>query len=269
MRKGEPEETLSHHYWYCGQPKRMFPMLQRQLASEFGQAGGVGEKLHAVLEERQAECISKRVYPNVHWLEEWWDNLAYLSMREPLPCGTNIFGTLLDTTPHPRPLTRAASLVHAACRFHLALAADRICPDSLDTKGNIPLCDLAPTRTQDRCACILKLNRTFLALLTGMFQFSRLFASTRVPGDPRDEFVTTAGSRHIAVLAYGHMAELEVIDEAGLHQQHATLNQVQTTKHTRNFTNLPNIASEKTMSSELGARDFECPTSSLFAAQAD
>ena len=102
--------------------------------------------------------------------------------------GTNIFGTLLSCSAHPQPLRRAAILIHCTVCFHLDLQSGAICPDSLDTKGKIPLC---------------------------MFQFERLFSCSRVPGDPMDKFVKATNVRHVAVLSRGHAASIEVVTADG------------------------------------------------------
>ena len=156
--------------------------------AEFGRPGGDGERLQALLEQRAEAAKAKPEYPNAHWLEEPWDNLAYLADRSPLVGGTNIFGTLLSCSAHPQPLRRAAILIHCTVRFHLDLQSGAICPDSLDTKGKIPLC---------------------------MFQFERLFGCSRVPGDPMDKFVKAANARHVAVLSHGRVAAIEVVTADG------------------------------------------------------
>jgi hypothetical protein len=45
-----------------------------QKIDEFGQKGGVGSVLQEKLKQRKEETN--------HWLEEWWDDLAYLSYRD-------------------------------------------------------------------------------------------------------------------------------------------------------------------------------------------
>ena len=47
---------------------------------------GVGQKLQAMLQERGAE--------ERNWLEEWWEQFAYLSSRDPVAVHTNYHGVL-------------------------------------------------------------------------------------------------------------------------------------------------------------------------------
>lgn len=157
---------------------------------------GEGAKLQARLEARAAECNDQRPYPHVHWLEEWWDRYAYLSDRTPLPVRYNIFGTLYScqgTSSAEARLMRAAQLLRSAALFYLELRAEAIAPDSLDTRGNVPLC---------------------------MFQYSRLFGSSRVPGEVEDKLVTTQTAvGHVVVLSHGRAWSLRIID--GLHDASA------------------------------------------------
>lgn len=99
-------------------------------------ASETGPLLQRQLEERAQACVEK----GTHWLAEWWDHYAYLSCRVPLPVKWNIFGTALNSSRSTQRLRRAARLALAAASFHVHLAAGRIAPDSLDTRGNIPLC---------------------------------------------------------------------------------------------------------------------------------
>jgi carnitine O-acetyltransferase len=150
---------------------------------------GEGAQLQAALQARAAGCCAERGYPHVHWLEEWWDRYAYLSDRTPLPVRYNIFGTLFGGQGTPDGggrLRRAAQLLRGAALFYLQLRAEAISPDSLDTKGSIPLC---------------------------MFQFRRLFGSSRVPGEAEDCITTAAGPiSHVAVLCRGRAWSLRIID---------------------------------------------------------
>ncbi|KAL3907452.1 MAG: hypothetical protein SGPRY_010164, partial [Prymnesium sp.] len=168
--------------------------------AEFVRVGGDGERLNMLLEKRAETARNARTYPNAHWLEGLWDQLAYLYERRPLLGGSNIFSTLLGCSPSPRPLLRAAALLHSATLFYLSLKARAIAPESLDTKGKIPLC---------------------------MFQYDRLFACSRVPSDPQDHFLSSASSRHVSLFSRGHVASLQVIEDDGsptpLNQIHARL----------------------------------------------
>jgi carnitine O-acetyltransferase len=51
-----------------------------KLIDEFGKRGGVGETLQKRLEsKREAE---EREGGRGHWLEEWWDEVAYMGYRD-------------------------------------------------------------------------------------------------------------------------------------------------------------------------------------------
>jgi carnitine O-acetyltransferase len=150
---------------------------------------GEGGRLQAALAARAAGCCAERGYPHVHWLEEWWDRFAYLSDRTPLPVRYNIFGTLFGGQGTPDSgsrLRRAAQLLRSAGLFYLQLRSEAISPDSLDTRGTIPLC---------------------------MFQYKRLFGSSRVPGEKEDRIVTVAEPvGHVAVFCLGRVYSLRIID---------------------------------------------------------
>ncbi|KAG8842721.1 Carnitine O-acetyltransferase mitochondrial [Serendipita sp. 411] len=47
---------------------------------EFGRPGGIGEALHKRLEQRREK--EEQVGGRGHWLEEWWDELAYMGYRD-------------------------------------------------------------------------------------------------------------------------------------------------------------------------------------------
>ena len=61
-------------------------------------------------------------------------------------------------------------------------------PDALDTKGQMPLC---------------------------MFQFKRLFGSSRVPGEAADALVTAPAPTHVVVFVGGHAYALTVLAASG------------------------------------------------------
>ena len=42
-------------------------------------------------------------YPDTHWLERWWETLAYHSDRNPLPINVNVFGTMYQGQTNPNP----------------------------------------------------------------------------------------------------------------------------------------------------------------------
>lgn len=138
--------------------------------------------------------------PTVLFLqEEWWDTVAYLMDRRPLPVNVNVFGTLNYEVAAKDPLAFAAQLVPCVCSqsnpWHKLLAAafdtplrlpqiagglnvsialdkETLQPDCLGKKGQLPLC---------------------------MHQFKRTFATTRIAKAPMDELQVYPGSRHVIV----------------------------------------------------------------------
>ena len=126
--------------------------------------------LQQALEARARKCVEeKRGFPNTHWLEEWWEYLAYLSSREPLAINLNCFGTLFRgvsvdfgprTDTNLLALTRAAAVIYGTMQFRHALLAHNLGPEALDRRGNTPLC---------------------------MAQFNRVFSSVREPGAEMDK----------------------------------------------------------------------------------
>jgi carnitine O-acetyltransferase len=47
---------------------------------EFGKSGGIGEVLHRRLEERREK--EEQAGGRGHWLDEWWDDVAYMGYRD-------------------------------------------------------------------------------------------------------------------------------------------------------------------------------------------
>lgn len=182
------DETIARYLESCA-PLLSSAELAHTTALAEAFVRGEGAQLQAALEARAAGCCAERGYPHVHWLEEWWDRFAYLSDRTPLPVRYNIFGTLFGGQGTPDGggrLHRAAQLLRSAGLFYLQLRAEAISPDSLDTRSNIPLC---------------------------MFQYRRLFGSSRVPGEAEDCISTVAGPIcHVAVFCLGRAWSLRIID---------------------------------------------------------
>ena len=155
--------------------------LVRKFATSSSDAGGPA--LQRALELRARQCAAA----GAHWLEAWWEHFAYLSCRAPLPVKWNIFATMFSVAPTDRLHQRAALLLSASAEFYLHTRAGRIAPDVLDTRGTIPLC---------------------------MWQYERLFASSRVPqSEARDEIVTAKASRHVVVFCDGHAYAVQVLTE--------------------------------------------------------
>lgn len=158
--------------------------LQTQfLVNEF--ASGVGKDLHRKLETRAKNMRN--------WLEEWWEDLAYLTPRYPSAPLINIGGPIPITDLWPvqngTQIKRAATYTHAFLLIWQRLYREEI---PIDKMGTTPLC---------------------------MYQFSRLFLCCKIPGKEKDSlrsnFVTAPHSspRHIMVQTQGRIFSCTVLDE--------------------------------------------------------
>lgn len=156
--------------------------------------------LQQALEARARKCTEeKRGFPHTHWLEEWWENLAYLSSRDPLAINLNCFGTLFcgiptdfgpTTDKNLLALTRAAAVIYGTMQFRHALQTGQLGAESLDRRGRMPLC---------------------------MAQFNRVFSSIREPGEEMDHITQfdidgdPAVPPHVAVWCEGRWYRMPLI----------------------------------------------------------
>lgn len=158
--------------------------LQTQfLVNEF--ASGVGKELQSKLEMRASNMRN--------WLEEWWEDVAYLTPRYPSAPMVNIGGPIPVTDIWPvqtgAQVTRAAIFTHAFLKVWQELYREE---SPIERMGSTPLC---------------------------MFQFTRLFSCCKVPGREKDSlrtnFVTAPDSspRHIIVQVRGRIFSCVVLDE--------------------------------------------------------
>ncbi len=152
-----------------------FTATERAVA-EFVLPGGVGETL-----QRRLVHWSETSAPE-NWLEPFWDDW-YLCDDTPLVVNVSP-GFALTGGDRPQ-VARAARLLAAALELKELIATERLEPD---------LDDVAP-----RC----------------MREYSRLFASTRIPGARRDVLKQYPGSRHVVVMHEGRVFALDVLDEEG------------------------------------------------------
>eukprot|EP00750_Incisomonas_marina_P021920 INCI4793.2.p1 GENE.INCI4793.2~~INCI4793.2.p1 ORF type:complete len:569 (+),score=97.63 INCI4793.2:142-1848(+) len=156
--------------------------------------------LQQALEARARKCNEeKRGFPHTHWLEEWWENLAYLSSRDPLAINLNCFGTLFcgiptdfgpTTDKNLLALTRAAAVIYGTMQFRDALQTGQLGAESLDRRGRMPLC---------------------------MAQFNRVFSSIREPGEEMDHITQfdidkdPAVPPHVAVWCEGRWYRMPLL----------------------------------------------------------
>ncbi|GBG27083.1 Carnitine O-acetyltransferase, partial [Hondaea fermentalgiana] len=174
---------------------------------DFGKAGGDGEKLHKLLLERAAgirprdgpskitpaEHPDGSAYPKSHWLEEWWETLAYLSDRTSLAVNINCFQTHFRAQPCADPVLRAAWVIKGAMDVkHL-----------LD-EGLVP-----PERAGKSVFC--------------NSQYMRVFSTTRVPDAECDKLMTYTESDHVCVERRGNWYVLDKVAGKSVAELHAAL----------------------------------------------
>ncbi|KAL1525325.1 hypothetical protein AB1Y20_020186 [Prymnesium parvum] len=157
------------------------------VVEEFLQAGGDGEQLQKVLEERAS---SER-----NWIEEWWEQLAYLRSRTTMAIHINWFGMMPDFGVPITNVQAAALLVFGILHVKAVLEAGKYPVEKM--RGN-PL---------------------------DMHQFTRIFGMTRVPVEGMDTLQQQADSKHIAVLRDGAIVAVPVYTAAG---QPLSLDQLKT-----------------------------------------
>jgi carnitine O-acetyltransferase len=148
----------------------------RRAAADFVRPGGPGEALQSRLLRWSTTSAPD------NWLEPFWDDW-YLCDDAPLVVNVSPGFALAGGT--RAQLARAAGLLAAAVRLQRLITSEELEPD-LD--GDAPRC---------------------------MREYTRLFASTRVPGTTRDLLTQHADSRHVIVLHREHVFTLDVLDPGG------------------------------------------------------
>ena len=117
-----------------------------------------------------------------NWLEPFWDDW-YLCDDTPLLVNVSP-GFALPGTNRPQ-VARAAELLAAAVRFKQLVDREQLEPD---WENGAPRC---------------------------MWEYSRVCASTRIPGATRDVLEQYPSSRHVVVVRDDHFMSLDVLDEVG------------------------------------------------------
>ena len=150
--------------------------------------GGEGAALQAVLEGRAASMRN--------WIEDWWEQFAYLRTRTTMAISINWFGVTPEF--HGAPLGRwnsgvgnvdgAAMTIHALLDVYATLRAGRFAAEKS------PLA-----------------RGEFL----DMHQFGRVFGTTRVPQAGQDTLYQDAESKHIVLLRKGALVRVPVYDGSG------------------------------------------------------
>ncbi|KKA27106.1 hypothetical protein TD95_001121 [Thielaviopsis punctulata] len=99
--------------------------------AEFIKPGGVGEKL-------QEKLVAKRNDPEVkNWLYDWWNNLAYLSYRDPVCPYVSYFYSHRDDRKRRNPAKRAAAISTAVLEFKKQVDSGSLEPEYMK---KLPIC---------------------------------------------------------------------------------------------------------------------------------
>ena len=146
-------------------------------AADFLRDGGEGEALQEFLEEKAS---SER-----NWMEEWWEQLAYLRTRTTMAIYINWFGVLPDWGFPIDKDSASAALLDGMLQTRARIEEQSY---PLETMRGNPL---------------------------DMHQFTRVFGMTRVPAQGADELIQASESRHIAVMRDGAILIVDVYDAAG------------------------------------------------------
>jgi carnitine O-acetyltransferase len=123
---------------------------------EFLKVGGMGEIL-------QRRLIDRATITETSWLEDWWNDVAYLGYREPIVIHVNYFYHFMDDPyflgqdASDIQIRRAALMIDSAWEFRELIINEKLIPD--EVKGQ-PLC---------------------------MYQYSYLFHTCRIPLLPKDQ----------------------------------------------------------------------------------
>ena len=149
----------------------------QSLLADFCKEGGVGNTLQQMLEERAG---SER-----NWIEEWWEQLAYLRTRTTMAVHINWFGVMPEWGIRMTNVQAAAAMLNGLLEFRTGLHAGKFPPETL--MGN-PL---------------------------DMHQFLRVFGTTRVPQEGQDEIVQVADSQHIIIMRENAMVSVPLYTAAG------------------------------------------------------
>ena len=144
---------------------------------QFSKEGGVGPKLQEILEARAA---TER-----NWIEEWWEQLAYLRSRTTMAVHINWFGVLPEWGLPLSNVQAAAAMCDGLVKFRAALHAGTIPVESM--RGN----------------------------QLDMHQFLRVFGMTRVPKEGQDELVQDPDSQHIVIMRESAMVAVPIYTAAG------------------------------------------------------
>eukprot|EP00112_Aurelia_sp_Birch-Aquarium-sp1_P017854 Seg418.12 transcript_id=Seg418.12/GoldUCD/mRNA.D3Y31 product="Carnitine O-palmitoyltransferase 1 liver isoform" protein_id=Seg418.12/GoldUCD/D3Y31 len=124
--------------------------------------------------------------PNYH--TDWWEKYVYLMGRSPITINSNYY--CLDQSgwiPTKLQTSRAAGMIFFLLEFKRQIATEELEP--LVIRETIPLC---------------------------MWQYERVFGTSRIPGEEIDEIQHNPGSEHIVVFSNGIYYKMYVVDAHGV-----------------------------------------------------
>ncbi|PAA56633.1 hypothetical protein BOX15_Mlig029955g1 [Macrostomum lignano] len=138
----------------------------RQLADEF-KSKGTAKKLQFYLR------LKSWWAPN--YVSDWWEEFVYLYSRDPIMVNSNYYGIdAIFVRPTRVQAARAANVSWSMLQYWRKLSREEVKPLSIN--DTVPLCS---------------------------WQYERLFATTRIPGDERDRIMHLNDAKHIAVYHAG------------------------------------------------------------------
>jgi len=166
-----------------------FAQAEAQVA-ELLAPGGIGERLQAELAARAAASDN--------WLSDWWDDVAYLSLPDPVVVNVST-AVIGDPEQPPRDqVQRAADVAARALDYRAAIVNETLEPEFMG--GTVPL---------------------------DMTLYKRVFSTTRLPGAVKDRILTygPAESRHLVVIRNGRLYAFDAVDASGSRMTVAALAQ--------------------------------------------
>lgn len=142
--------------------------------ADFIKPGGIGEEL-------QKKLIAKAGNPETkNWLEDWWNDTAYLSYRDPVVPYVSYFYSYKDDGKRSDPAKRAAAMTTAALEFKKSVDERTLEPEYM---RKLPLC---------------------------MDSYKWMFNACRIPAKPADYPVKypREENKHIVVLRKGRFYKI-------------------------------------------------------------
>jgi carnitine O-acetyltransferase len=172
------EETASRYL------RSVHPLLSssefestRKAVEEFIKPGGIGRKL-------QEKLIARREDPkHENWLSDWWNEVAYLSYRDPVVPYVSYFYSHRDDRRRRNPAKRAAAITTAALEFKKQVDQGTLEPEYMK---RLPIC---------------------------MDSYKWMFNTSRVPAKPADYPVKFPHNENKHILAIRKNQFFKVVHE--------------------------------------------------------